>query len=214
MQIDISNSNTIFIEFCNLKEKNIILTEDSQGCGENNFFKNKNKSEFNVSSIYFDLFSNMDFFLNVFIKWSGSRAILRDQSWSINWRDLARLARLSGSSQRRITRVLGARTTLQEELEETLRACEGPLLSVSTSTDRLESLIKKKMHLYGCGETGVNFYRLLIIACSRWCQPVLSLLLGRYIATEIRWRLSDSAISRYSLFFKELFSKSPLELDF
>ena len=35
-----------------------------------------------------------------------------------------------------------------------------------------------------------------------------------YIATEMRCRLSDSTISRHSLFFKELFPKSPLGLHF
>ena len=50
-------------------------------------------------------------------------------------------------------RVLGAWTTLQEELEEALRACKRPFLRVSTSTDRLESLIKNEMNLYGCGGT-------------------------------------------------------------
>ena len=82
-----------------------------------------------------------------------SRAILQDQSRSINWRDLARLMRLSGCSQRGITRVLGARTILQEELEEALRACKRPFLCVSTSTDYLESLIKKD----GVGNKGSIF---------------------------------------------------------
>ena len=79
-----------------------------------------------------------------------SLVILRDQSRNINWRDHARLTRLSATSQRRITRVLGARTTLQEELEEALRACKHPFLRVSTSIDRLESHIKKEMDLYVC----------------------------------------------------------------
>ena len=56
-----------------------------------------------------------------------------------------------------ITRILGARTTLQEELEKALRACKRTFLHVSTSTDSLESLIKKEMDLYGCGEQRVNF---------------------------------------------------------
>ena len=68
-----------------------------------------------------------------------------------------KLTRLSDSSQRHITRVLGARTALQEELEEALRAYKRPFLRVSTSTDRLESLIKKEMDLYGCEGTRGHF---------------------------------------------------------
>ena len=69
------------------------------------------------------------------------------------------------------------RTTLQEELEEALRACKRTFLRVSTSTDRLESLIMKEMGLYGCGETRGQFLQFAYntLACSRWCQPVLSL---------------------------------------
>ena len=46
-----------------------------------------------------------------------------------------------------------ANTTLQEELEKALRACKRPFLRVSTSSDRLESLIKKEIDLYECGGT-------------------------------------------------------------
>ncbi|GBP55689.1 hypothetical protein EVAR_18981_1 [Eumeta japonica] len=46
-------------------------------------------------------------------------------------------------------------TSLQEDLEETLRASktESPFKPVSTSLDRLESVIKKEMDLFECGGT-------------------------------------------------------------
>ncbi|GBP55622.1 hypothetical protein EVAR_35857_1 [Eumeta japonica] len=50
-------------------------------------------------------------------------------------------------------------TSLQEELEETLRASktESPFKPVSTSLDKLESVIKKEMDLFECGGTRGRF---------------------------------------------------------
>ena len=91
-------------------------------------------------------------------------------------------------------------------------------MCVSTSTDRLESLIKKEKDFYGRGGTrgqflqfGFNINSLLRLMPTS-VEPEGAFSAAGYIATEIRCRLSDSSISRYSLFFKELFH--PLEQDF
>ena len=65
------------------------------------------------------------------------------------------------------------------------------------------------------GEQGVNVYSLLTLMPTSVESERAFSAVG-YIATEIRCSLSDSTISRYSLFFKEkeLFPKSPLEVDF
>ena len=88
------------------------------------------------------------------------------------------------------------------------------------STDRLESLIKKVMDLYECGGTSGQFLQfpynslLTLALVPTSVESEGAFLAAGYIATEIRCRLSDSTISRYSLIFKELFPKSPQELDF
>ena len=117
-----------------------------------------------------------------------SRAILRDRFRSINWRDLARLTRLSGSSQRRITHVWYL-TTLQEEFEKTLRACKRPFLRISTSTERLESLIENEIVLYECGGTRGQFlqfaYNSLLTLVPTGVESERAFSAAGYIATEI-----------------------------
>ena len=77
-------------------------------------------------------------------------------------------------------------------------------MRVSTSTDRLESLIKEEMGLYGCGGTMGQFlqfaYNSLLTLMPTSVEPERAFSVAGYIATEIKCRLSDSTISRY-LFF-------------
>ena len=144
-----------------------------------------------------------------------SRDILRDQSRN-------KLTRSYEIEQQQPAThyacTLDARTTFQDKLEEALRACKRPFLRVSTSTVRLESLIKKEMDLYECGGTSGQFFKFaynsLLTLVPTSVESERAFLAAEYIATELRCRLSDSTISRYYLFFKELFPKSPLELNF
>ena len=65
-----------------------------------------------------------------------------------------------------------ANTTLQEELEEALRACKRPFLRVSTIyryiAYRLESLIKKEMDLYEYGQIRGNFLQFAHAGANQW----------------------------------------------
>ncbi|GBP38309.1 hypothetical protein EVAR_29253_1 [Eumeta japonica] len=91
-------------------------------------------------------------------------------------------------------------TSLQEELEETLRASktESPFKPVSTSLDRLESVIKKEMDLFECGGTKGRFLQfaynsLITLPISVESERAFSA--AGYIATDIRCRLADNTLN-------------------
>lgn len=91
--------------------------------------------------------------------------------------------------------------SLQEELEETLRASKSPFARISTSTslDKLESTIKKEMDLFECGGTRGRFlqfaYNCFATLLPTSVESERAFSAAGYIATDIRCRLADETIN-------------------
>lgn len=113
-------------------------------------------------------------------------------------------------------RVIAAQnyTSLQEELEETLRASktESPFKPVSTSLDKLELLIKKEMDLFECGGTRGRFlqfvYNCLITLLPTSVESERAFSAAGYIATDIRCRLADNTLNTLC-FLRSYFQNHP-----
>ena len=88
-----------------------------------------------------------------------------------------------------------------------------PFLLVSTSTDRLESLIKKEMRLYGCRGTRGHFlqfaYNNLLTLVPTSVESERAFSAAGYIATEIRCRLRTAPSVGTICFLRSYFQNHP-----
>lgn len=134
-------------------------------------------------------------------------------------RSRSRLTGLGGNGQRCYTHPLAATATqsnpsLQEELEETLRASKSDFTHVSRSTslDKLESVIKKEMDLFECGGTRGRYlqfaYNCLITLLPTSVESERAFSAAGYIARDIRCRLADSTLDTLC-FLRSYFQNHP-----
>jgi hypothetical protein len=89
--------------------------------------------------------------------------------------------------------------SLKEELEQTLRASKSPFTRVSTSLDRLESVVKKEMDLFECGGTRGRFlqfaYNCFATLLPTSVESERAFSAAGYIATDVRCRLADNTLN-------------------